>query len=119
MDMSVTVTDVDLPGDGEDYGTFRFTVAAGVETSPETTGYIVREPSNILFKVVGEHEGLEANEVLMADSDDAQLGGFELPAMDSGIHRGLRRVQRRRGGVAEPGCRGWRARGQRPLQNRR
>jgi hypothetical protein len=81
---SVTVTDVDLPGDGEDYGTFRFTLTVDEATSPQTTGYIVREPSNILFKVVGEHEGLEVNEVLMADSDDAQLGVFELPAMDSG-----------------------------------
>jgi hypothetical protein len=95
----VTVTDIDLPGDGEDYGTFRFTVAAGVEISPETTGYIVREPSNILFKVVGEHESLEANEVLMADSDDAQLGVFELPAMDSGIIEVL--------GVYSAGVEGW------------
>lgn len=96
---SVTVTDVELPGDGEDYGTFRFTVEVDEGISAETTGYIVREPSNILFKVVGEHEGLEVNEVLMAGSDDAQLGVFELPAMDSGTIEVL--------GAYSAGIEGW------------
>jgi hypothetical protein len=52
-----------------------------------------------VFKAIGEHEGLEVDQVLIADSDDAQLGAFELPAMDSGIIEVF--------GVYSAGMEGW------------
>jgi hypothetical protein len=81
---NITVSKIELPGEGQDYGTFIFTVKAGGETSAETTGYIVKEFSDVIFKFSGWHGDEEVNEIRVAYSSDGALGEFEAPAMDTG-----------------------------------
>lgn len=81
----ITVSDRILPGADDEFGTFTFTVTVNDETSPETTGYIVKKFDDVLFRFVGLHEEEIVDKIRVAGASDGINKEFEAPAMDTGI----------------------------------
>jgi hypothetical protein len=80
---NITITDVDKEDiDNDDYGTFTFTVTPEGEGSPVAgAGYIVKSPTDIIFKL---DDGNESVIKVVRPSEDPDIDELAVPAMSSG-----------------------------------
>ncbi len=66
------------------YGTFVFTLSLASATSVETTGYVVEEYSDVIFKFSGTKNGVPVDEIRVAGEEDGINGEFGAAAQDEG-----------------------------------
>ena len=80
---NITITDDDKEDiDNDDYGTFTFTVTPEGEGSPVAgAGYIVKSPTDIIFKL---DDGNESVIKVVRPSEDPDIDELAVPAMSSG-----------------------------------